>query len=137
MQMRRMHNRLLHGPGIVEGLEVSVDENQSGAVVVLPGFALDSFGREIVVDRPVRVDVDQCRAGICFVTLQYAETATAPVPTPNGPGEFTRVTESFVIATATEDPGQDRSTGILALARLIPQDDGLVVDESYCPMRPK
>jgi hypothetical protein len=45
--MRRLHNRLLHGAGIVEGLRVSADDDQSGAVVVLsPGFALDGLGRD-------------------------------------------------------------------------------------------
>jgi hypothetical protein len=84
MEMRRLHNRSLHGVGIVEGLRVSDDDTQSGEVVVSPGFALDGFGNEIVVDRPVRLDVGPCGKEICFVTLRYTEMATDPILTANG-----------------------------------------------------
>ncbi len=48
---RRLVNRLVHGYGVVAGLNVEVDP--SGAkVMVSPGFALDKAGYEIVVPRP-------------------------------------------------------------------------------------
>jgi hypothetical protein len=132
-EMRRLHNRLLHGVGIVEGLRVSEDDSQSNAMTVSPGFALDGSGNEIVVDRPVCLTVDPCGKEICFVTLRYTETATDPVPTANGASEFSRVTEAFSLATAEEDPGQDGGGQILSLARLIRQNDRWSVDESYSP----
>jgi hypothetical protein len=135
IEMRRLHNRSLHGVGIVEGLGVSKTDSQSGGIVVSPGFALDGFGNEIVLDRPVRVEVGAFGKEICFVTLQYTETATDPVPTANGGSEFSRVTESFSIATAMEDPGQDESGRMVGLGRLIRQNDRWRVDESYSPKR--
>jgi hypothetical protein len=135
MEMRRLHNRSLHGVGIVEGLGVAEGDSQSGGMVVSPGFALDGFGNEIVLDRPVRVEVGARGKEICFVTLQYAETATDPVPTANGGSEFSRVTEGFSVVTAMEGPGQDESGRVLSLARLIRQNDRWRVDESYSPKR--
>jgi hypothetical protein len=64
----RLHNRLLHGWGVVCGLDVTVpeprptaecDEKETGPeVVVMPGAALDCRGDEILVrhPRPVRLD---------------------------------------------------------------------------------
>jgi hypothetical protein len=47
IEKRRLLNRTLHGPGVVTGLGVTV--GAGGTVTVEPGFALDSYGREIVV----------------------------------------------------------------------------------------
>jgi len=46
------HNRELHRPGIVRGLEVCVNNESGGpsTVVVTPGYAIDSHGREIVLE---------------------------------------------------------------------------------------
>jgi hypothetical protein len=64
----RMHNRLLHGWGIVCGLEVHVaprkeadecnDDPTIAEVIVMPGAALDCLGNEIVVRHPRPVYVD-------------------------------------------------------------------------------
>jgi len=60
----RLHNRQLHGWGVVNGLEVSCDACGPG-VVVGCGYALDPCGEDIVVCEPVVVDVcaliKQCR----------------------------------------------------------------------------
>jgi hypothetical protein len=47
------HNRELHRQGIVRGLEVCVNNDSGGpsTVVVTPGYAIDSHGREIVLER--------------------------------------------------------------------------------------
>src|SRR6476646_4545423 len=84
LEKRRLHNRLLHGFGVVDGLGVSVSDGPNAAVVVAPGFALDRRGNEIIVDGPVRIDLNVCTGGMCFVMIQYTETATDPVPTTNG-----------------------------------------------------
>ena len=113
-EMRHLHNRLLHGIGIVEGLQVSEHDSQNDAITVSPGFALDGFGNEIVVDCPVCLTISPCEKEICFVTLRYTETATDPVPTANGASEFSRVTEAFAVATAAEDPGRgEKRTDVL------------------------
>ena len=48
-EKRKLHNRALHGFGVVSGLKVS---SQSGGVVISPGIALDCEGNEIVIEAP-------------------------------------------------------------------------------------
>jgi hypothetical protein len=51
----RLHNRMVSGPGVVCGLEVSCDP--CGTVVVHPGHALDCRGDDIVLACKEKVDV--------------------------------------------------------------------------------
>ncbi len=57
LEKQRLHNRLLHGAGIVTGLEVGGVEGTT--VQVSPGLAFDSHGREIIVPDPQRTDAAQ------------------------------------------------------------------------------
>ncbi|KRC81834.1 hypothetical protein [Sphingomonas sp. Root241] len=52
----RLHNRYLHGWGVVCGLEVVCDDCE-GSVTIRPGYAIDPCGADIVVAQPVRFDV--------------------------------------------------------------------------------
>jgi hypothetical protein len=52
----RLHNRYLHGAGVVCGLEVACDDCE-GWVVVRPGYALDPCGNDVVVCDQQRVNV--------------------------------------------------------------------------------
>ena len=108
-EKRRLHNRLLHGPGVVTGLGVSVD---GPAVAVSPGFALDPLGNELWVEQPVRVPTAGCAGKEYFVTIRYTETLAGAVPTAGG-SEFTRVIEGFSVEIS-EKPGEHS----LVLARL-------------------
>src|SRR5882724_1243746 len=132
MEKRQLHNRMLHGVGVVAGLAVSVDDGSGTGVLVSPGFALDRLGREILVESPVRIDLDICSSDACFVTIEYIETATDPVPGANGEIEFSRVTEGYAVKIASEDPGESTDPLQLGLARLIRVAARRVVDESYC-----
>lgn len=53
---QKLHNRQLHGWGVVNGLEVSCEPCGKG-VVVGAGYALSPCGEDIVVCEPVGVDV--------------------------------------------------------------------------------
>jgi len=48
---RQLLNRLIIGPGVVCGLDVELTRDNK-SVIVLPGFAIDRCGREIIVTRP-------------------------------------------------------------------------------------
>lgn len=52
----RMHNRYLHGWGIVCGLDLACEDCGDGAVV-RPGYALDPCGRDLIVPSLQHVDV--------------------------------------------------------------------------------
>ena len=80
---RRLINRVLHGAGIVYGLDVvAVDES---SVVIQSGLALDSSGREIVVPSTQVVKLSTIRGYSDLKTssvcrgIAYAEEKTEPV----------------------------------------------------------
>jgi hypothetical protein len=58
--MRRRHNLGPHLWGIVVGLELVEREVEGGGaareVIILPGVAIDGYGREIIVFRPIALD---------------------------------------------------------------------------------
>jgi hypothetical protein len=69
----RLHNRMLHGWGVVCGAEVCLlpKSKQNGTrfepwkVVVKPGFILGPYGDEIVIDCPKEVDLrSRCVTGV-------------------------------------------------------------------------
>ena len=130
---RRLHNRMLHGFGVVTGLGVSIADAQPDAVMVSPGIALDRLGNEILVEESdcIKIDVDQSP---CFLAIRYKETPTDTVPTSDGI-EFSRVLEGFELAIVTDNPGADENSPLLTLARLVQQEATWLVDGSYCPDR--
>ncbi len=50
-QMRWMHNKSLHQPGIGNGFNV-IGEKGDREVKIMPGYAIDALGREIVLTNP-------------------------------------------------------------------------------------
>lgn len=133
IEKRRLHNRMLHGAGIVEGLGVSVENGAAEPVLVAPGFALDRNGNEILVAAPVRLDPGNFPRTTCFVTIQYTETATDPVSSTDGGVEYSRVTEGFTVAIVTEDPAGSADPQELALARLVRKHGQWNVDMTHRP----
>lgn len=54
----RLHDRHLFGPGVVCGLQVVCNPCGGGRVRVLPGYALDCCGNDIVVPCPEDLDIN-------------------------------------------------------------------------------
>lgn len=54
---QKLHNRYLHGWGVVCGLDVVCDGCDSGSVVVRPGYALSPCGEDVIVCGDYRVPV--------------------------------------------------------------------------------
>src|SRR5206468_4973417 len=74
VDMRRRMSRVLHTFGIAEGLDVQKSANQQ--VTVKAGTAIDSAGREIVLDAdfPLPVSAASFPANTTvFVTIEYQE----------------------------------------------------------------
>lgn len=101
-----LHNRLLHGWGIVAGLGVTVDHGTS--VVVAAGVALDCAGNELVLAEPERITLLGL-AGRHYVTLQYFEEPLGQLPSPDGDPQFSRVREAVRVELATTHPGAGHS----------------------------
>ena len=100
----RRHNQLLHGWGIVHGLEVHKATQGTRKVMISPGYALDPRGEEIVVSRAVSVDLSGQTAGTTvYVAVRYDELPEHPVPTPLGQ-EYTRIRETFAVEVLIRPP---------------------------------
>jgi hypothetical protein len=57
VEKNKLHNRYLHGHGIVCGLDVSCDACGSQTVIVRPGYALSPCGDDIVVCKDTVVNI--------------------------------------------------------------------------------
>lgn len=71
-----LHNRLLHGSGIVTGLKISMRPDR---IRVEPGLALDCFGREICVPQVVEFRLPTVEK-VAYLGLSYMEQAIRATP---------------------------------------------------------
>jgi hypothetical protein len=97
----RLHNRFLHGWGLVSGLGVTIEGGTT--VVVSPGLALDCAGNELVLDAPQRLSLAGL-AGRQYVTITYAEVPESPAPQPLGEPLATRVRETVSLRLEAINP---------------------------------
>jgi hypothetical protein len=85
LSRHRLHNRLLHGWGVVCGLQVEPHRAECpGHVVVAPGIAIDCCGREVFIEDPIAVKVwppDPPEQATAPQVDQTAQKAIAPPPT--------------------------------------------------------
>jgi hypothetical protein len=107
----KQHNRYLHGSGVVCGLwVVPADPEKQRSVVVKPGLALDSWGREIVVPEPIEFELG-CHTDSVYVVLEYRECPTNSVPVFNEPVNDseertipTRISETYQLTLRRKPP---------------------------------
>jgi hypothetical protein len=135
----RRHNRLIHGCGVVAGLEISIKHK---LVKVSPGMALDCTGNEVTLCKAF--EAHEPKDGeVLFITISYHEEETDPVPATDAPGSLqaSRFEESCEVKFEDEDPCSDhetkkrwpacgRSHGI-TLARIVRRHGKWKVDRDY------
>lgn len=124
LEMRRRHNRSLHGWGVVTGLEVQKKGERE--ITVSPGMAIDKEGRELVLPEAVTRDFGSFeRSSHVYVTIAYAERwDEADHQAAGGVEGYTRLTESPEIKETKQDPAKDGS--VVTLARVHVNDVGHV-----------
>jgi hypothetical protein len=108
LDKHRRHNRLLHGFGVVSGLEVSTGKSPDAESVIKvgPGLALDCFGNEIILCETFEWR-DSAETETKYVCIQYLELETDPVPgieVGDKPPEFSRIEEQSLLTLATSNP---------------------------------
>lgn len=83
-ELRWLHNRTLHGWGVVRGLTVA-GERGDRTVAVSAGYALDCRGRELLLPEPETLTVPPLAAGPggaparFYLTISYVDDAEQPV----------------------------------------------------------
>jgi hypothetical protein len=122
----RRHNRLLHGCGVVCGLEVVRDPDATDAlrVIITPGYALSPQGDEIYVPgiEKFKIDAAQNIAIECedvdvqppsqsfYLAIRYVEQGVRPDPSlpehcaPTSTWEYSRIRSGYEIACLNELP---------------------------------
>lgn len=127
---QRRHNLLLHGIGVVRGLDVTVETGAGGqpAVGVSPGVAIAPDGEELMVcERMTRpLAADQSPA---FVALRLVDRLVDIVPAPHGEAaaRIDEVVELEVLPSVAGGP--------LAIARLELVEGAWRVDSTFRPSR--
>ena len=142
---RRMTNRFLYGMGVVVGLYVvRVDEK---TISVESGFALDAFGREIVIDTPVikklsllegfKNCVEDSQKDYVYLCLNYNEEEAGAVHNVTGnsmmQGEetFNKIKETYQLYLTEREPEQtilDKSE-LYETCQILYAQDGMIIKQ--------
>ena len=118
LDRRRRHNRLLHAPGVAEGLPVSGNVDDA-FVTVSPGTAYDALGEEIVLAVSEQVSVAAITGATAYITIAYAEQASDPSTDPGVTGNSTRISEQPGLAASAMPPANPNLTIPLARVALV------------------
>jgi hypothetical protein len=129
----RLHNRRLHGYGIVSGLGVSIsppDDKDCSRIIVESGYAIDPRGEEIALPNGAMLELPAVDDE-AFVTLRYWEHPCAESPTLEGDNPcFPCVEEVCVVGVRSDVP-----PSALAVARVIRLDNDWMVDPEFVAPR--
>ncbi len=112
---RRLINRLIHGMGIVCGLNiVRVDDS---TISVESGMALDTTGREVIVDSPVTkklsmingydAAVDSGNSAYVYLCIEYSETEKGlahNVVSEGGKAQADKIREGYNLYLTSDEP---------------------------------
>ena len=128
-EKHRRHLQMLHGFGVVDGLQVDVASDGT-TISVEPGMAIDPYGREIVLDDLVALPIPFNSPSPTCVVVQYAERFVDPVPVADGGTEPSHIEEGCDVSLK---PGSG-DEGI-TVARLLREDGAWRVDPAFVPPR--
>ena len=94
-EKQKLHNRALHGFGVVSGLEVS---QRPGKLIITAGLAIDCQGNEIVVAEPVELSLPAVVSSVTYLSISYHEKESGSVPTEDAGETFfaLRIEETFI-----------------------------------------
>ncbi len=110
---QRLHMLAFHKLGIVEGLEVTVNNPPDLSVNIQPGMATDPEGNVIIISQTQRYRIQTREKGIIYLIIQFREVPSEPYQPPNG-GQPTRILEAYRIQEREKLPNEP----YLELARI-------------------
>ena len=132
-EKHRRHLQMLHGFGVVDGLDVDVASDAT-TIAIEPGLAIDRYGREIVLDDLVVTPIPPDAPSPICVLVRYAERMVDPVPVADGAAaastEPSHIEEGCDVSLVP-DPREDG----IAIARLIREKAVWRVDPAFVPPR--
>lgn len=101
----RRHSRLLHTPGVAEGLQVTGNVGDA-SVSVSAGTAYDGLGQAIVLASAQQLSVASITgaSATAYVTISYAEQGSDPSTDPGVSGNSTRISEIPALAVGSSPP---------------------------------
>jgi hypothetical protein len=131
IRMRHFHNKMLHGPGIVSGLVVTVSSTTSSvSVVIAPGCAIDEEGHEIILTAQINLPITD-KHSPQYVTVEHSEKDADWVISPDGNGKVPSRIEDCLLARLVREP----QGYALAIGRLVLSPSGWDVDPTFQPLK--
>jgi hypothetical protein len=126
----KLHNRYLHGYGVVSGLQVTLSNAVPPEVIVSPGYAIDADGNDILVSVPQREPLPAAGRAVTLC-IRWAQRETGRLPVPGGPVGDLDLTEASRLEDSPEDGRGARNQPGIALARLIKQGGVWKIDPGF------
>ena len=105
LNRRRLHNQHLHTSGIIEGLEVEKEDSKK--IRVKAGMALDSWGREIILNDDIIKDIKDITPsdGLICVWIEYCEVKIKNQDDADA-NTATRVEEKAIVKVSSNFPDE-------------------------------
>lgn len=105
LNRRRLHNQHLHTPGIIKGLEVLKADSKK--IKVKAGEALDSWGREVILNDDITKDIKDITPsdGLICVWIEYSEVKIANQDDADA-NTATRVEEKAIVNVGSSFPDE-------------------------------
>jgi hypothetical protein len=130
-QTQQFHALFSHGPGILTGLEVIASDPPNRSVYVLPGIAVDSAGRTIVLPEPVAYDFGSEIEGALYLLLGHGESR--PRTDPNKQDGPRYVHHEFSLSARPTLP----DVPVVELARLTRETRSSPFSDAQNPVHPR
>ena len=128
-EKHRRHLQMLHGFGVVDGLDLGV-ANDGTTIAIEPGMAIDRYGREIVLYDMIVMPIPPNAPSPSYVVVQYAERMVDPVLVASGDSEPSHIEEGCDVSLMPDEPEHG-----IAVARLIRENAVWRVDPVFAPIR--
>ncbi|PWB50734.1 MAG: hypothetical protein C3F06_11755 [Candidatus Methanoperedenaceae archaeon] len=90
-----MHNKNAHSWGIASGLDASVDKSRKH-VILDDGMAIDRNGRQIILEKPLKIDISKASISPVFLTISLNTTQTDPAGPDEASGNTRILEEPFI-----------------------------------------